>query len=166
MAGYTVTWLDCAEATEAEIMSVGGFFGFHRLCLEDCVKLPQRPKINDYGDYFFMVLREIEYNMDVESYQISMFVGKNYVVTFREKNNAIFDPLFERIAQRSPRLQDKGSDYLCYAITDQVINAYTPILEVIEDEIEAVEKEILGTTSGETLKEIYKLKKTSSCSGR
>jgi magnesium transporter len=156
---YSVTWLDCTGANEAEIAAVGEIFGFHRLCLEDCSKLPQRPKVNDYGEYFFMVVREVEYHKDVHSHQVSMFVGRNYVVTIREKQDSLFEPLFERIAQKSPRLQEKGSDYLCYAITDQVIEGYAPVLEVIEDEIEAVEKEILGTTSKETLKRIFKLKK-------
>jgi magnesium transporter len=156
---YAVTWLDCTGATQADIAAIGEVFGFHRLCLEDCLKLPQRPKVSDYGDYFYMVIREIEYHKDVHSHQISMFVGKNYVVTVREKHNKLLDPLFERIEQKSPRLQDKGTDYLCYAITDQIINGYAPILDVIEDEIEAVEKEILGKTSKETLKEIFKLKK-------
>jgi magnesium transporter len=156
---YSVTWLDCTAASDAEIAAVGEIFGFHRLCLEDCSKLPQRPKVNDYGDYFFMVIREVEYHKEVHSHQISMFVGKNYVVTLREKHDKLFDPLFDRIAQKSPRLQDKGSDYLCYAITDQIINGYAPILDVIEDEIEIVEKEILGKTSKETLGRIFKLKK-------
>jgi magnesium transporter len=156
---YAVTWLDCSGATQEEIAAIGEVFGFHRLCLEDCSKLPQRPKVNDYGDYFFMVVKEVEYHKDVHSHQISIFVGKNYVVTIREKHDKLFDPLFERIAQKSPRLQDKGTDYLCYAITDQVIEGYAPILDVIEDEIETVEKEILGKTSKETLKKIFKLKK-------
>jgi magnesium transporter len=156
---YAVTWLDCTGASEAEIGVVGEIFGFHRLCLEDCSKLPQRPKVSDYGDYFFMVVREVEYHKDVHSHQVGVFVGKNYVVTIREKQDKLFDPLFERISQKSPRLQDKGSDYLCYAITDQVIEGYAPILDVIEDEIEVVEKEILGKTSKETLKRIFKLKK-------
>jgi magnesium transporter len=156
---YAVTWLDCAAASEAEIAAIGEIFGFHRLCLEDCSKLPQRPKVSDYGDYFFMVVREVEYHKDVHSHQINMFVGKNYVVTIREKHDKLLDPVFERIAQKSPRLQDKGSDYLCYAITDQTVNGYAPILEVIEDEIEVVEKEILGKTSRETLGRIFKLKK-------
>jgi magnesium transporter len=156
---YSVTWLDCTNASVAEIAEIGEIFGFHRLCLEDCSKFPQRPKVNDYGDYFYMVIREIEYHKDVHSHQISMFVGKNYVVTVREKQDKLLDSLFERIAQKSPRLQDKGSDYLCYAISDQVIEGYAPILDIIEDEIEAIEKEILGTTSKETLRRIFKLKK-------
>ena len=156
---YSVTWLDCTEASVAEIAAVGEIFGFHRLCLEDCSKLPQRPKVNDYGDYFFMVVREVEYDKEVSSSQISMFVGKNYVVTIQERHSSLLDPLFERIAQKSPRLQDKSSDYLCYAITDQIIESYAPVLEVIEDEIEIVEKEILGKTSKETLGRIFKLKK-------
>ena len=90
-----------------------------------------------------MVVREVEYDKEVSSSQISMFVGKNYVVTIQERHSSLLDPLFERIAQKSPRLQDKSSDYLCYAITDQIIESYAPVLEVIEDEIEIVEKRSL-----------------------
>ena len=158
---YAVTWLDCVGLTEANIGALGEIFGFHRLCLEDCSQLPQRPKVDDYGDYFFLVIKEIEYSKgDVKAHQVSMFVGRNYVVTIREKPSNLLDPLFDRIAQKSPRLQDKGSDYLCYAIVDRVIDGYAPILEVVEDEIEAVESEILlDKVSKETLKRIFKMKR-------
>ena len=157
---YAVTWLDCVGLSEAEVAALGEIFGFHRLCLEDCSQIRQRPKVDDYGDYFFMVIREIEYKKDVLSHQVSIFVGRNYVVTIRERPGNIFDPLFERIAQKSPRLQDKGPDYLCYAIVDRIVDSYAPILEVIEDEMEVVEKEILlEKATKETLKKIFKLKK-------
>ena len=157
---YSVTWLDCVGATEAEIAAIGDIFGFHRLCLEDCSHIPQRPKVDDYGDYFFMVIKEIDYKKDVHAHQVNIFVGKNYVVTIREKDSGLFAPLFERIAEKSPRLADKGSDYVCYVILDRVVDGYAPILEVIEDEMEDVEKEILlERASKETLRKIFKLKK-------
>jgi len=156
---YSVTWLDCAGLTEKETDEVGRLFGFHKLCMEDCSHFPQRPKIDDYKDYFFMVIKEIEYRKEVRANQVSIFVGKNYIVTIREKPGDLFQHIFERIAEKSPKFEDKSSDYVCYLVIDRVVDGYIPILEVIEDEIEVVEKDILGDVSKETLKKIFKLKK-------
>ncbi len=156
---YSVTWLDCAGLSEKETSDLGDIFGFHKLCIDDCSHFPQRPKIDDYKEYFFLVAKEIEYKKEVKSHQVGVFVGRNYMVTVREKPGDLFQALFDKIADKSPRLEDKGSDYLCYAVVDKVVDGYIPILEVIEDEIEAVEKDILGDVSKETLKKIFKLKK-------
>lgn len=156
---YSVTWLDCVDISEDEIEEVGKIFNFHKLTLEDCIDTTQRPKVDNYKDYFFLIIKVIDYKRSIKSHQLAMFVGNNYLVTVREKSHDFLQPVFNKIQEESPRILENSSDYLCYVIIDTVVDDYFPVLDKIEDRIEIIEEEIIKDVSKETLQKIFKLKK-------
>ena len=130
--GYKPTherlWLNVHGLHDAEMMAeVGRRFGLHPLAMEDILNTHQRPKIDDYGDYLFLVLRIFAYdesNHSLQSDQLSMIIGKHFVLTFQERVQGIFQPVRERLcAARSPMRQN-GTDYLAYALLDTVVDRY------------------------------------------
>src|SRR5512137_1476636 len=84
---YAVVWLDIVSPTEKDLDLLGEIFGFHRLALEDCMHTTQRAKIDNYEDHIFLVLKVANYNRKADLYSLSAFVGKNYLVTIREKKD-------------------------------------------------------------------------------
>lgn len=140
-----VIWIDldgpCSSATLAEI---GKIFNLHSLALEDVEQKKQRPKIDDYKDHHFMVCRMVSYKSCVlDSEQMSIFFGKGFVLTFQEKPNGdCLEEVRESIRKGKGRIRELGADHLLYAILDAVIDAYFPVLNEIEAELEQAEEQI------------------------
>lgn len=157
---YPVVWLDVIAPTEGDIEKLGELFNFHRLALEDCLHTTQRSKVDNYGDHFFLITKVVNYNRMAEAYQLSMFVGKNYIVTVREKDDPnLINPIFEKISLKSPGIVKNGTDYLCYILLDTIVDDYLPIFDRIDDEIEYIEEEIIENTPKDSMKRIFKLKR-------
>jgi len=156
---YPVVWLHISQPKEKDTKALGEVFGFHPLPLEDSIKFRQRPKFEDYENHFFVTINVIEYSRTVKSYQLGIFVGENYVVTLCEKDSPSVDEIFNRIESKTQRILANKSGFLCYLILDMVVNSYFPTLDTIEDEIEAVEKEIIRKASKKTMQKIFMLRK-------
>jgi len=157
---YSVVWLDVVSPTQSEIDKLGEIFNFHRLALEDCLHTTQRAKVDNYEDHFFLILKVANYNGKAGTYQLSMFVGKNYIVTVREKNEPdVIKPIFEKIAIKNPTIMRNGTDYLCYLLIDVIVDDYLPVLDKIDDEIEEIETEIISENTKDAIDRIFKLKK-------
>ena len=156
---YAVTWLDCAGLSKDDIDEVGKRFGLHKLALEDCFSKRQRTKVDDYKDYSFIILKAIENHQHIRAYQIGIFVGKNYLITIGDKCSPCFGDLFNRIIEKSPKLTESGTDFLCYEIIDMVVDDFFPILDRIEKEIEVVEEESIEKYSKKTVGKIFTLRK-------
>ena len=140
----TVTWVNLDGLHEPAILEqVGAHFGFHRLVLEDVLSPRQRPKVEDYGDYVFVVLKMLEYRPDskaVVAEQVSFILGDRYVFSFQERVGDVFDPVRQRLSEAKGRIRSSGSDYLVYALLDAVVDSYFRILELMGDEIERLEE--------------------------
>lgn len=161
---WPVVWLDCTSPKKEDIEVFEKIFNFHKLALEDSfLKTTQRPKVDNYTDYFFLVMRVVEYRRnDVKSYQLSMFIGKNYLVTISEKKFDFINSIFKRIEEKSQKILESGPDYLCYLILDIVIDDYFSILDKIDDEIEFLEREAIEKSpkfAKEFINKIFILKK-------
>ena len=156
---HPVTWLHISHPKEKDIKSLAEIFGFHHLSLEDSIKFKQRPKFEDYDNYFFLTINLIEYSKSVEVHQLAMFVGDDYVVTICEKENNCIDGVLKRIESKNPRILANKTGFLCYLILDTVINNYFPLLDTVEGEIENIEKEILRKASKRTLQKIFRLRR-------
>lgn len=162
IAKYSVVWLDIAVPTPKDIEDLGAIFGFHKLALEDCFHTTQRAKIDNFGDHFFAIMKAACYEVTASAYQISVFVGKNYIVSVREKDDpALLSGIFESIRLKTPAVMKNGTDYLFYLLIDKVVDDYLPIFDIIDDKIEEIEGEILSekTDSGGHMKKIFSLKK-------
>jgi magnesium transporter len=158
----TVTWINVEGPSTPELLeAVKQCFGVHPLVLEDIATTSQRPKIGIFDDYVFIVVRTFRYNdkaATVEEEQVSIVVGKNYVLTFSEGRNDAFDILKQRISSNEERLRVTGPDYLAYAIIDVIVDQYFVILEKLGERIELLEDQVVTSATPSTLEEIHGLK--------
>jgi magnesium transporter len=158
----TVTWINVEGPNTPELLeAVKQSFGVHPLVLEDIATTSQRPKVEVFDDYVFIVVRMFRYNdkaATVEEEQVSIILGKNYVLTFSEGRNDAFDILKQRIASNEERLRVTGPDYLAYAIIDVIVDQYFAILEKLGERIELLEDEVVTSATPSTLEEIHGLK--------
>src|SRR5687768_11722976 len=136
-----VTWVNVDGLGDVEaIKAIGAIFGVHRLALEDVVHLGQRPKVDEYEQHLYIVARMIDRaNGRLGTEQLSMFLGKDYVLTFQERHGDCLDAIRLRAKERRGRVRDAGADYLSYAILDAVVDEYFPMLESDGDKLEAIE---------------------------
>lgn len=158
----TLTWVNIDGLHEAEIIEkLGSHFGLHPLLLEDILNTDQRPKMDDYGDYIFVVLKMLypdENKDEIEAEQVSLILGSNFVISFQEREGDVFDPVRERIRKSKGRIRRSGSDYLAYALLDAVVDNYFLILENVGEKIEDTEQQLATNPSPETLQYIRQLK--------
>lgn len=157
----TVAWLHVAGLhSVAAVEQLGDYFNLHPLVLEDVLTVDQRPKLEDYGDYTFLVAKAI-YRQPDETFateQISIILGKSYVITFQESDSAIFLPVRERLKGGKGRIRRMGPDYLAYALLDTIIDNYFVLLEDLGDKIELMEERLVLEPDRRMLTEIYSLK--------
>jgi len=160
LARWPVTWLDVQGLGDASVIErVGQVFCFHSLWLEDVVNAHQRPKVENYGDVRFIVLRTLEGETDPETDQISMFLGPKFVVTFQERPGDCFEPLRTRIRHAKGRVRTSGPDYLAYSLLDAVVDNYFPLLERLGERIDALEDGLVVAPDPSRLKEIHSVRR-------
>lgn len=159
----TVTWINIDGLHDVGIIGkLGKHFGLHPLIMEDILNTEQRPKIEDFGDYVFIVLKMLCRQKDSNGIvveQISIILGKNFVLSFREKEEPIFDSVRERIKKSRGRLRKSGADYLTYILMDTIVDSYFLVLEDFGEEIEKIEDELVNSPLPKTLHTIHKIKR-------
>jgi len=160
---HTITWINIDGIHETDIMEkLGDCFGFHPLILEDILNTQQRPKIEDFNDYIYFVLKMIDYSYKTNTIsleQVSIILGKNYVISLQEKPLEIYEPIRSRIKNDKSKIRNTGSDYLVYLLIDSIIDNYFSVLEKIGEKIEHVENKLVSSPTQKTLKTIYNLKR-------
>ena len=159
----TVTWINIDGLHDVEILEkLGKQFELHPLMLEDILNTDQRPKHEDFDKHIFIVLRMLSFDEEtqtIESEQISIVLGENYVISFQERIGDVFDPIRERIRNAKGRIRKMGTDYLMYSLLDAIVDNYFVILEKLGDKIESMEDELVGDPTQKTLKQIHYLKR-------
>jgi magnesium transporter len=159
----TVTWVNVDGLHQIEILEkLGECYGFHPLVLEDILNTDQRPKIDDYEDYLYIVLKMLHdkgKGGQVEAEQISLILGPNFVFSFQESGGDVFDPIRERIRNGKGRIRKMGADYLAYTLLDAVVDYYFVVLEQLGERIEVLETELVTNPETRTLREIQTLKR-------
>lgn len=156
-----ITWIDVDGVHQPEIVEeIGTLLDIHPLVLEDILNTAQRPKMEDFGKYIFVVLKmlSLEEN-EIASEQISFILGQNFVISFQEREGDIFDPIRERIRHAKGKVRKMGSDYLVYALADAVVDDYFAVLEKIGEQIEDMEDEVVTNPTSETMQTIHNLKR-------
>ncbi len=157
-----ITWVNVDGLKVSDIIEIGNSMGFHPLIQEDIVNTEQRPKVEEYDDYLFFVLKMISYDEKsetVEIEQISFLLGERYLVSFQEKHGDCFDLIRQRIRENKGILRKMGSDYLAYSLIDVIVDGYFTVLERIGDRIEEIEDELVVNPQIETLHDIYDMKR-------
>ncbi|MBN2365412.1 MAG: magnesium/cobalt transporter CorA [Calditrichaeota bacterium] len=159
----TVTWLNISGLHETAMMEkIGEKRDIHPLILEDILNTDQRPKVEIYDNYIIIILKMLYHNTEkteIESEQISIVLGENYVITFQEKAGDVLDPVRERIRNPKSLFRKKGADYLAYAIMDVIIDHYFVVLEALGEKIENLEQAVLGEPTQKLAKEIQFMKR-------
>ncbi len=158
----TVTWINVDGIHDTEIIEkLGHGFGLHPLVMEDILHTGQRPKIDDYSDYIYIVLKMFYHdnNMEIDEEQISLILGSNFVISFQEKEGDVFKPVRERIRNGKGRSRKMGADYLAYALMDAIVDHYFTILEKLGEKIEVLEENLVNAPTPQTLQKIHQLKR-------
>ena len=159
----SVTWInvDGLKHTD-QIENIGKQYDLHPLVLEDIVNTTQRPKIDVYEGYLFVVLKMLYYdkNEKIIIEQVSFVLGKNYVLTFQESEGDVFDFIRERLRLANGRIRGLKSDYLMYALIDAVVDNYFSIIETLGNKIEDLETELFAGNARDHISiEVQQLKR-------
>lgn len=157
-----VTWTNIIGLHDADVINkVGSHYMLHSLVQSDIMNTELRPRIDDHGDYLYIILKlpHILSNNRLFMEQISLVVGKNYVVSFQETNDDIFDGIRERLEKNIRKMRDSTSDYLAYALVDAVIDYYYVVMEELGVQSERLEEELMNDPNPKTLQAIHTLKR-------
>jgi magnesium transporter len=159
----TVTWINVSGLHDVSLVEkLGECFRIHPLVLEDILNTYQRPKIEEYDDQVFIVLKMLYRDSEsgeITAEQLSMVVGENYVISFQERPQDVFDGVRERLRSSRRRIRERGADYLAYALLDAVVDSYFLVLEALGEQIEALEEDLLQEPTAETLHAVHDLKR-------
>jgi magnesium transporter len=156
----SLVWLDIEDPTEEKLAVLAKEFGFHELAIEDSLHPHQRPKIEQFDTYFFL----IAYGMTIAGgrlakHELAVFVGRNYLVTVRKEPALDLDPVVKRWEANS-ELTAEGGGYLLYVLLDEIVDGYFTALDHYEDRTEEVEDSVFGESAErEVQSEIFELKK-------
>jgi len=155
----TFVWVALKDPEPAELDEMQQQFGLHELAVEDARYGHQRPKLEEYGNSLFAVVQTVEYiDDDLNVGEVNIFVGKNYVLSVRNRTREGFFAVRAR-AEREPELLKHGSAFVLYALIDTVVDRYFPVLERLEDEVEAVERHMFqGNPAREHIESLYALR--------
>jgi len=137
-------------------------FGLHPLVQEDIVNTHQRPKLEDYQDYLYLVCRMLTFNertQRIESEQVSLVIGQHWVLSFQERPGDVFDGVRERIRQGRGRIRRLGPVYLAYALLDAVVDNYFTIIERVGEIVETIEEGLLDGPESGQLAAIHEVKR-------
>ncbi len=157
---WPVVWVNVDGLGDASVIGgLGEIFGIHRLALEDVVNAHQRAKVEQYEKHLFVVGRMVGMTDRIETEQVSLFLGKGYVLTFQARAGDCFDPVRNRIRKSGSRLRGSGPDYLAYALMDAVIDYYFPVLEKYGERLESMEEEVVTNPQSQLVSQIHDIKR-------
>jgi len=159
----TVTWINIDGLHEVDVIEkIGKNFGLHPLVQEDILHTDQRPKLEDFDDYVFIIAKMLSYDEEeheLKAEQFSLILGPNYVITFQERVGDVFEPVRERLRKGKGRIRKRPPDYLAYALIDAVVDHYFFVLEKIGERVESLEEQLMTNPTAETLQMIHHLKR-------
>ena len=153
-------WVALRDASEAELEEMREEFDLHPLAVEDARHGHQRPKIEEYGDSLFVVLKTVEVAGEaLKVGEVDVFVGRNYVLSVRQSTERGFQDVRAR-AEGEPDLLRHGSGYVLYALMDAVVDRYFPVLEAVETELERIEEQLFsGVSPRANIEALYYVKR-------
>jgi magnesium transporter len=155
-----VIWVNVSGLGDAEPLSrIADTFGLHRLAMEDVLNLHQRPKVEEFEDHLFIIVRMADPAQSGDTEQVSLFLGRNFVVSVQEKPGDCFDPVRARVRDKTSRLRGQRADYLAYALMDSVIDGYFPELEALGEHLEDLEDSVVSNPQPESVTLLHDVKR-------
>lgn len=158
----SVTWVDVGGVHKLDLLEAfGKQFSLHPLLLEDIANTDQRPKLDDYEAYLFLVMKvlSVTEKHDLLAEQVSFVIGRNFVLSFQENGTDVFKPVRERLRVGKGRLRQSGADYLLYALVDAIVDQYFLVLESLGEKIELLQEQVVADPKPDTLREVHALKR-------
>ena len=157
-----ITWIHVEGLRVDIVKRLSEAFDLHPLVQEDILNTDQRPKIEDYGEYIYLVLKMFGpggKGTETSAEQVSIVLGSRFVLSFCERQTSAFDPLRERIKAGTGRIRRLGTDYLAYSLLDAVVDGYFLILEHTGESVEDLEEKLVMNPGPEILRSVYKEKR-------
>jgi magnesium transporter len=158
-----VTWIDVGGIHNLDVIAgFGTRFNLHALLLEDIVNTDQRPKLDDYGGYGYVVLKMLyagNERIAIQVEQVSLVFGADLVISFQENGSDVFQPIRERLRTGKGRMRQAGADYLLYSLIDAVVDHYFVVVEVLGEHIESLEESCVTKPTPESLRALQALKR-------
>ncbi|MGJ9417793.1 magnesium/cobalt transporter CorA [Massilia sp. CMS3.1] len=154
-------WVALRDPDAAELATMQEEFSLHELAVEDASSGHQRPKLEEYGDSVFAVVHTVNLNGDeMESGEVAIFAGPNYVLSVRRDSTQGFLGVRAR-TERDPQMLKKGSGFVLYALMDAVVDRYFPIVDKLESDLETIEDRIFGGQGAQrdNIEHLYDLKR-------
>ncbi len=160
----TVSWLHVAGLHDIGLMEqLGDFYHLHPLTIEDILYTDQRPKMEDFGNYIYIVLKDLslppEGGGELMPEQISIVFGPHFLISFQERQSPLMEPIRERIRTARGRIRKAGGDYLAYTIIDTIVDQYFILLEKLGENIESLEDQLVTRPERDTLHAIQDIKR-------
>jgi magnesium transporter len=162
---HGIKWINLHGLGDISTMEqIGTCFNLHPLVLEDIINTDQRSKLEDYGDYLYVVLKTFSYEKKgqderISSDQVSLVLGKNFVLSFLEANGNQFAAVRERLHSGKGQIRKLGADFLMYSLIDAIVDSYFLFLETFDEKTESLEAELIARPQPGTLHSIYSLKR-------
>ena len=155
-----ITWVNVDGLDPDILRRLGERFGLHPLALEDAMNVPQRSKVERYDDHYFIVLRMMRCIPEIEEEQVSIFFGREWVITIQERPGGdVFDPVRDAIRHDRGHVRKAGSDYLAYLLIDAVVDAYFPVVDTMSEAIEHLQDVALANPRPGTLWDIQRVRR-------
>ncbi len=160
MERHRVTWIDITGVHDLDLLrKLAERFNLHELAVEDVVNVGQRPKMEEYDDHIFVIMRMLHLGTVLNVEQFSLFFGERVVITIQEYEGDPFGPIRERIAAGTGRIRHRGADYLAYALVDVLEDSLYPVLEKYGEWIEQLEEELLKDPNPDLLEAVHRIKR-------
>ena len=158
-----ITWINIDGIVKSDVEKIAAHFSIHPLLTEDVLSIGQRPKMDEVEGVFYCLLNMLYFNKTqgcVETEQVSIVLGQNFVITFQEDpDRDVFNPIREKLRIHNSKLRQRGADYLCYTMLDIIVDSYFLVMEGLGDRIEDVEEEVIRNTNTHSLASITQLRK-------
>ncbi len=159
----TVTWINIDGVHQTDIIEkLGKKFGFHPLLMEDIVNTQQRPKLDVFDDYLFIVLKMLyheEKTHKIREEQVSLILGEDFLITIQEEvEGDVFNDIRQRLRKAKGRARKLGADYLAYTIIDAIVDNYFDLLEELGEKIGALEDKVFTNSTQGVIQTMYRLK--------
>jgi magnesium transporter len=159
----SVSWINIDGIQDVNVVSaVGQRFGLHPLVLEDIANPSQRPKVEDYEEYIYIVVKMLSVDRQTARLiieQVSLILGPDYVISFQQAPGDVFEPIRERIRHSKGRVRQMGADYLAYSLLDAIVDNYFGVLEWFGDETEHIEDDLVAEPTSEMLQTMHAIKR-------
>jgi magnesium transporter len=154
-------WVGLHEPDAAEMQRLAGIFGLHHLAIEDSLTQRQRPKVEPYEDMLFLVIKTLWYvdeRDEVETGQVSMFIGSDFVITVRQGEGVELSGVRHDL-ERKPHLHGHGPTAVVYSVCDRVVDGYEAVGAELETDVDEVEASVFSTQRTQDSQRIYVLKR-------